>query len=47
MGDEEVTIVNFQVTVAFKKQIEDRAKQLGLNTSNYLRFLITKDLEKQ
>lgn len=47
MVDEEVTIVNFQVTVAFKKQIEDRAKQLGLNTSNYIRFLITKDLEKQ
>jgi antitoxin component of RelBE/YafQ-DinJ toxin-antitoxin module len=46
MSNEETTIVNFQVTITFKKQIEEKAKQLGLNTSNYIRFVLTKDLEK-
>jgi antitoxin component of RelBE/YafQ-DinJ toxin-antitoxin module len=47
MGDEEQTIINFQVSVDIKKQAEERGKKLGLTLSNYMRFLIMKDLEKQ
>jgi len=47
MSNEENTIINFQVSIDLKKQAEERGKKLGLTLSNYMRFLIIKDLEKQ
>jgi len=44
--DEETTFIGTNVTQSVKEKAETRAKQLGLNMSNYLRFLVMKDLEK-
>lgn len=44
---EENAFIAFNVTANIKERIEARAKQLGLNTSNYMRFLVMKDLEPQ
>lgn len=39
--------IGAMVEPKFKEKAETRAKQLGLNMSNYIRFLISKDLEKE
>jgi antitoxin component of RelBE/YafQ-DinJ toxin-antitoxin module len=44
--DEETAFIGTNVTQSVKEKAEARAKQLGLNMSNYLRFLVMKDLEK-
>jgi hypothetical protein len=44
---EETAFIAFNVTAEIKEKIEARSKQLGLNTSNYMRFLVMKDLETQ
>lgn len=44
---EESVFIGAMVERDFKERTETRAKQLGLNMSNYIRFLISKDLEKQ
>ena len=45
--DEETAFIGTNVTQGVKEKAETRARQLGLNMSNYLRFLVMKDLEKQ
>jgi len=46
MVDESV-FIGAMVEKDFKEKAETRAKQLGLNMSNYIRFLISKDMDKQ
>ena len=38
-------ILTCKVTPAFKKKVEDRAESLEMNPSEYIRYLILKDLE--
>ena len=47
MNEEESAFIAFNVTATIKERIEARAKSLGLNTSNYMRFLVMKDLDTQ
>jgi len=45
MSEEETVSIVFNVTKTIRKRVEDRAESQGLNISNYMRFLIMKDLE--
>jgi len=47
MSTEEKAMIPFWVTVELKKRVETRAEHLGLNTSNYIRYLIMKDLDPE
>lgn len=43
---EESVFIGANVEREFKEKAETRAKQLGLNMSNYIRFLISQDMER-
>lgn len=46
MSEREDAFIAFNVTQKIKERVETRAKQIGLNTSNYMRFLVMKDLNE-
>jgi antitoxin component of RelBE/YafQ-DinJ toxin-antitoxin module len=38
--------INFRVSERLRKQVEARAAELGMKISDYIRYLITKDIEE-
>jgi len=38
--------INFRVSERLRKQVEERAAELGMKISDYIRYLITKDIEE-
>ena len=46
MDEKEDALIAFNVSIIIKKRIETRAEKLGLNTSNYMRFLAMRDLDE-
>ena len=38
--------INFRVSEKLRKQVESRAAELGMKISDYIRYLITKDIEE-
>lgn len=47
MEDTKTTTVQIRIETEVRKAIEKRADELGLNTANYIRFLINKDLKEK
>jgi post-segregation antitoxin (ccd killing protein) len=39
-------MISLQLTISFKKEIEERAKELGLNVSNYIRYAVKREMAK-
>jgi len=40
-------VITIRLTEDIKNQLKEKAKQYGMATSEYVRFLISKDLEKK
>lgn len=46
MSKEKWVNLNVLMSKELKKEVEERAKELGMNMSSYVRFLLIQDLKK-